>query len=121
MSGIMWRTAGESHGKGLVGIIEGIPSGLTISDQAIQHELKRRQKGYGRGERTQKIERDHAELISGIRFGQTMGTPISIYIENKDWVNWSEEMTLFGSAPSNIEKVTIPRPGHADLAGRFSE
>jgi len=117
MSGITWRTAGESHGKGLVGIIEGIPSGLAISDQAIQHELKRRQKGYGRGERTQKIERDHAELISGIRFGQTMGTPISIYIENKDWVNWSEEMLLFGNPPSNFEKVTIPRPGHADLAG----
>lgn len=117
MSGITWRTAGESHGKGLIGIIEGIPSGLAISDQAIQYELKRRQKGYGRGERTQKIERDHAEFISGIRFGQTIGSPISIYIENKDWVNWSEEMALFGGPPPNFEKVTIPRPGHADLAG----
>jgi len=117
MSGITWRTAGESHGKGLVGIIEGIPSGLTISEQSIQHELKRRQKGYGRGERTQKIERDHTEFISGIRFGQTIGSPISLYIENKDWVNWTEEMAMFGSPPSNLEKVTIPRPGHADLAG----
>ncbi len=86
MSGVTWRTAGESHGKGLIGIIEGIPSGLPISEQAIQHELKRRQKGHGRGERMKKIEKDHAEFISGIRFGQTLGCPISFYIENKDWV-----------------------------------
>jgi chorismate synthase len=117
MSGIRWKTAGESHGKGLIGIIEGIPSGLSISDQAIQHELRRRQKGYGRGRRTQEIEKDHAEFISGIRFGQTIGSPISLYIENKDWVNWTEEMAMFGSPPSNLEKVTVPRPGHADLAG----
>lgn len=117
MSGVIWRTAGESHGKGLIGIIEGIPSGLTISEQAIQHELKRRQKGYGRGLRAKQIEKDHAEFISGIRFGQTIGTPISLYIENKDWVNWTEEMAIFGPPPANLEKVTVPRPGHADLAG----
>jgi len=117
MSGITWRTAGESHGKGLIGIIEGIPAGLSISEQAIQHQLRRRQKGYGRGERTQKIERDQAEFVSGIRFGQTIGSPISVYIENKDWVNWSEEMANFGSPSTNLEKVTVPRPGHADLAG----
>jgi chorismate synthase len=116
MSGISWKTAGESHGRGLIGIIEGIPAGLTISDQSIQHELKRRQKGYGRSERM-KIEKDHAEFISGIRFGQTIGSPICLYIENKDWVNWSEEMALFGSPPPNMEKVRVPRPGHADLAG----
>ncbi len=117
MSGIIWRTAGESHGKGLIGIIEGIPSGLSISEQAVQQELTRRQKGYGRGKRIKQIEKDQAEFISGIRFGQTIGTPISIYIENKDWVNWTGEMTLFGSPPTDLEKVTVPRPGHADLAG----
>lgn len=116
MSGINWKTAGESHGRGLIGIIEGIPAGLTISEQSIQHELKRRQKGYGRSERM-KIENDHADFISGIRFGQTIGSPICLYIENKDWVNWSEEMELFGSPPPNMEKVRVPRPGHADLAG----
>jgi chorismate synthase len=116
MSGISWKTAGESHGRGLIGIIEGIPAGLTISEQSIQHELKRRQKGYGRSERM-KIEKDHAEFISGIRFGQTIGSPICLYIENKDWVNWSEEMATFGSPPADLEKVTVPRPGHADLAG----
>ncbi len=117
MSGITWRTAGESHGKGLIGIIEGIPSGLSISEQAIQHELKRRQKGYGRGLRSKQIEKDQAEFISGIRFGQTIGSPISLYVENKDWVNWTEEMAMFGNPPANLEKVTVPRPGHADLAG----
>ena len=116
MSGISWKTAGESHGRGLIGIIEGIPAGLTISEQSIQHELKRRQKGYGRSERM-KIEKDHAEFISGIRFGQTIGSPICVFIENKDWVNWSEEMAIFGSPPENMEKITVPRPGHADLAG----
>ncbi len=117
MSGITWWTAGESHGKGLIGIISGIPSGLSISEPAIQHELKRRQKGYGRGARSKEIEKDHAEFISGIRFGQTIGSPISLYIENKDWANWTEEMAIFGTPPANLEKVTIPRPGHADLAG----
>lgn len=116
MSGISWRTAGESHGRGLIGIIEGIPAGLTISEPSIQHELKRRQKGYGRGERM-KIEKDHAEVISGVRFGQTIGSPICLYIENKDWVNWSDEMATFGTPQSDLEKVTVPRPGHADLAG----
>lgn len=117
MSGIRWWTAGESHGKGLIGIIEGVPSGLTISEQTIQQELKRRQKGYGRGLRVKQIEKDHAEFISGIRFGQTIGSPISLYIENKDWVNWTDTMAMFGAPPDNLEKVSIPRPGHADLAG----
>lgn len=116
MSGITWKTAGESHGKGLIGIIEGIPSGLSISEDLIQRELARRQKGYGRGKRMD-IEKDRAEIISGIRFGQTIGSPISVYIENKDWVNWSKEMAVWGEPPRNLEKVTIPRPGHADLAG----
>lgn len=116
MSGITWRTAGESHGKGLIGIIEGLPAGLTISEKAVLHELQRRQKGYGRGARMQ-IEKDHAEFISGVRFGQTLGSPIALYIENKDWVNWTEIMALFGDPPEGLETVTVPRPGHADLAG----
>jgi len=116
MSGITWRTAGESHGKGLIGIIEGIPSGLSISEELIQHELMRRQKGYGRGTRM-KIEKDRAEIFSGIRFGQTIGSPISVFIENKDWVNWSNEMAVWGAPPQGLEKVMVPRPGHADLAG----
>ncbi|MDZ7318644.1 MAG: chorismate synthase, partial [candidate division KSB1 bacterium] len=116
MSGITWRTAGESHGRGLVGIIEGLPAGLTISEKAVLHELQRRQKGYGRGARMQ-IEKDHAEFISGVRFGQTIGSPIALYIENKDWVNWTEIMALFGDPPEGLETVTVPRPGHADLAG----
>jgi len=117
MSGITWRTAGESHGRGLIGIIEGIPAGLTISEQAIQLELQRRQKGYGRGFRAKQIEKDHAEFISGIRFGQTIGSPIAIYIENKDWVNWTDTMAMFGTPPPNLDTITVPRPGHADLAG----
>lgn len=117
MSGISWRTAGESHGRGLIGIIEGIPAGLSISEQAIQYELQRRQKGYGRGLRAKQIEKDHAEFVSGIRFGQTIGSPIAIFIENKDWVNWTEEMAMFGTPPPDLETVTVPRPGHADLAG----
>lgn len=117
MSGISWLTAGESHGRGLIGIIEGIPAGLSISEQAIQYELQRRQKGYGRGLRAKQIEKDHAEFVSGIRFGQTIGSPIAIFIENKDWVNWTEEMAMFGTPPPDLETVTVPRPGHADLAG----
>ncbi|MFZ5517713.1 MAG: chorismate synthase [Candidatus Zhuqueibacterota bacterium] len=116
MSGITWRTAGESHGKGLIGIIDGIPSGLSVSEELIQQELARRQKGYGRGTRMN-IEKDRAEIFSGIRFGQTIGSPISVFIENKDWVNWSKEMAVWGAPPQGLEKVMVPRPGHADLAG----
>lgn len=108
-------TTGESHGKGLIGILEGIPAGLPITSQYIDTQLRRRQSGYGRGERM-KIESDHAEILSGVRHGKTTGSPISIFIENKDWKNWQEIMAV-EPVKVNIKRVTRPRPGHADLAG----
>lgn len=108
-------TAGESHGKGLIGILEGIPAGLPISSEYINTQLRRRQSGYGRGGRM-KIESDHAEILSGVRHGKTTGSPISIFIENRDWKNWQDIMAV-ESEKADIKKVTRPRPGHADLAG----
>ncbi len=117
MTTLRYLTAGESHGKALIGIIEGIPSGLSISVEDIDRELKRRQWGYGRGGRM-KIESDHAEILAGVRHGKTIGSPITIFIENKDWVNWQEVMSSeFGVRSSQLKSVTCPRPGHADLAG----
>ena len=112
---IKFLTAGESHGKALVGIIQGIPSGLEISSDYINIELSRRQKGHGRGGRM-KIERDEAIILSGVRHGKTLGSPIAIMINNKDHKNWLDDMSI---EPINkmIEKITLPRPGHADLAG----
>jgi chorismate synthase len=112
---IRFLTAGESHGKALTTIIEGIPSNLKIDIDNLNYHLKRRQSGYGRGLRMQ-IESDKGEFLSGIRFGKTLGSPISILIHNKDWQNWTDKMNL-EVKPSGIEKITIPRPGHADLVG----
>ncbi len=112
---IRYLTAGESHGKALVGIIEGIPAGLQISSEYINQQLKRRQQGYGRGGRM-KIETDRVEIISGVRFGKTIGSPISILIQNKDWENWTDIMSIEGDG-KGIEKITVPRPGHADYVG----
>ena len=112
---IKFLTAGESHGKGSLGIIDGIPSGLKIDENYIEKELSRRQKGYGRGSRM-KIEQDRAEIYSGVRFGKTLGSPIGLILPNKDWENWKERMSLIPNNDS-IKKVTLPRPGHADLAG----
>jgi chorismate synthase len=112
---IRYLTAGESHGQALVGIVEGIPAGLSISSEYINHQLKRRQQGYGRGGRM-RIESDTVEILSGVRFGLTLGSPIALLIRNKDWSNWSEKMAVEGSG-AGIEKVTIPRPGHADYVG----
>lgn len=109
-------TAGESHGKALVGIIEGIPANLPLSSNDIDPELRRRQSGFGRGGRM-KIESDHAEIISGVRWGKTMGSPIAILIENRDFKNWAEGMSIDSSHKDSIPPVTRPRPGHADLAG----
>ncbi len=117
MSNIRFLTAGESHGKGLVGIIEGVPAGLKILVEDINIDLARRQLGYGRGGRM-KIEKDQAEIISGVRNGLSMGGPISLTIENKDWANWKDKMAS-EVMPSVPESVTIPRPGHADLAGHY--
>jgi chorismate synthase len=112
---IRFLTAGESHGRGLVTIIDGFPSNLPISVDYISFHLKRRQLGYGRSIRM-KIESDKAEILSGLRFGKTLGSPISILIENKDWMNWAVEMNIEKKS-KGIQKVTIPRPGHADLVG----
>ncbi len=107
-------TSGESHGKALSVIIEGIPAGLQINEKSINNELCRRQKGYGRGRRM-KIESDKAEILSGVRFGETIGSPISIQIKNKDFENWKDIMKT--AKGSTDKKVTSPRPGHADLPG----
>ena len=107
-------TSGESHGKALSVIIEGVPAGLTVDSKFINNELSRRQKGYGRGGRM-KIESDKAEILSGVRYGETIGSPISIQIKNKDFENWKNIMKI--AKGSTDKKVTSPRPGHADLAG----
>ena len=112
---IRFLTAGESHGKALVTIIEGFPSNLPISPEYFNHHLKRRQGGYGRSARMQ-IESDSAQILSGVRFGKTLGSPISLLIDNKDWVNWQEVLSVEKQSGS-IKKITIPRPGHADLVG----
>ena len=122
MSYLRFLTSGESHGKALIGIIEGIPSGLYLSEEDIERDLKRRQSGYGRGARM-KIESDHAEILSGVRWGKTIGSPISLLIENKDWKNWQDVMSTDNPPLPPFSKggmggfVTSPRPGHADLAG----
>ncbi|MDD5092837.1 MAG: chorismate synthase [Dehalococcoidia bacterium] len=108
-------TAGESHGKALIAILEGVPAGLSLSEDYIAADLKRRQGGYGRGGRMQ-IEQDRAEIISGVRHGLTIGSPISLLIWNKDWENWQEKMSV-SPVKGKTEPVTRLRPGHADLAG----
>lgn len=119
---IRYLTAGESHGRTLIGILEGIPAGLSLSSEDIDIDLKRRQGGYGRGGRM-KIESDHAEIFSGVRWGKTIGSPITILIENKDYKNWQYVMSSEPPAESmefddpRLTPVTRPRPGHADLGG----
>ncbi|MGE5401661.1 MAG: chorismate synthase, partial [Ignavibacteriales bacterium] len=112
---IRFLTSGESHGKALITIIEGFPSNLIIENDYINYHLKRRKAGYGRGLRM-KIESDEAEIMAGIRFNKTLGSPISLMIRNRDWENWTEIMSS-GKVKTRIEKITIPRPGHADLTG----
>lgn len=115
---LKFRTAGESHGQALVALIEGIPAHLNIDSDFINHELKRRQGGYGRGGRM-KIEQDEVEILSGVRHGETIGSPISMLIKNRDWANWTEIMAIRESKDDAASKrrVTRPRPGHTDLAG----
>lgn len=114
---IRFLTAGESHGKSLVTIAEGFPSNIPISKSYIDFQLKRRQAGYGRSRRM-KIESDSAEIISGMRFGKTLGSPICILIKNNDWEHWGELMSVEAlTSEEKFDKVTIPRPGHADLVG----
>jgi chorismate synthase len=119
MTALRYITAGESHGKALIGILEGMPSGLSLASADIDGDLKRRQGGYGRGGRM-KIESDHAEILSGVRWGKTIGSPITLLIENKDFKNWSAGMSSDSSGAGSIPAVTRPRPGHADLAGAIT-
>lgn len=112
---IRFLTAGESHGKNLTTIVDGFPSNLFISEKYINHELQRRQSGYGRGLRM-KIESDKAEILSGVRHGKTLGSPISIIIRNNDWENWTSLMSV-DPVNGNQQKISIPRPGHADMVG----
>jgi chorismate synthase len=112
---IRFLTAGESHGKSLTVIVEGIPSNLPITEKYINLHLKRRQSGFGRSSRM-KLESDSVEILSGIRFGKTLGSPITLTIENKDWINWKQLMDA-AKLPKNYQEISIPRPGHADLIG----
>lgn len=114
MAELRFLTAGESHGPALTAILEGLPAGLRLDLEKINRDLARRQQGYGRGGRM-KIETDKAEILSGVRFGETLGGPITIQVKNKDFVNWTDRMAAFGEPAG--EKVTAARPGHADLTG----
>ena len=105
---ISYMTAGESHGKGLIGIIDGIPAGLQLTEEYIAVDLLRRMQGHGRGKRMQ-IEKDFAEIFSGVRHEHTLGSPISLVIKNLDWVNWEDRMAV-GKPKKEHKKVTMPRP-----------
>ena len=112
---LRFLTAGESHGKALTAIVEGVPAGLALTEDYIARDLRRRQGGRGRGGR-QQIESDRAEIVSGVRHGLTLGSPITLVVANRDWENWRDVMAV--EAPSEpVERVTRLRPGHADLPG----
>lgn len=115
---LRFTTAGESHGRALVAVLEGLPAGLPVDVDEINSELERRQWGYGRGGRM-KIERDRVEILSGVRHGLSLGSPLALMIENKDWANWTDVMSVAPSdlPPEKSRRVKRPRPGHADLAG----
>jgi chorismate synthase len=112
---LRFTTAGESHGPGLIAVIEGLPAGLELAPEDIDRDLARRQLGHGRGGRM-KIESDRAEPISGIRHGRTLGSPVALRINNRDYANWEERMNPW-PVDGEVEEVHLPRPGHADLAG----
>ena len=113
---IRYITAGESHGKALTAIIEGMPAGVSVKEEDINFELARRQEGYGRGGRM-KIEKDQVEITAGIRWGETLASPITLVVKNNDWKNWTEKMSNLEEFKGAIPAVTRPRPGHADLGG----
>lgn len=114
---LRFTTAGESHGKALVVIVEGVPAGLPISAAAVDRDLGRRMQGYGRGARM-KIEQDRIEWLAGVRAGETLGSPIAMLIHNRDWANWEDVMAAEGTpGEARRRRVTRPRPGHADLVG----
>jgi chorismate synthase len=113
---LRFSTAGESHGKGLVALVEGLPAGLPVSAEWVDRDLARRMQGYGRGARM-KIERDHVQWLAGVRAGETLGSPVAMLIENRDWANWEDVMAAEGSGELRRRRATRPRPGHADLVG----
>ena len=113
---VRYLEAGESHGKGLVAILEGLPAGIPVDVAFINRQLARRQGGYGRGGRM-KIEKDQVEIITGVRDGKTLGSPVTLMIHNRDWANWEEIMSAEPGAATDRRTVTLPRPGHADLTG----
>ncbi len=113
---LRFTTAGESHGKALITIVEGLPAGLPVSAAAVDRELARRMQGYGRGARMT-IEQDAIEWLAGVRAGETLGSPVAMRIANRDWANWEDVMAAEGSGETRRRRVTRPRPGHADLVG----
>lgn len=113
---LRFSTAGESHGEALVAQLSGLPAGLSLDLEFVNRELWRRQQGYGRGGRM-KIERDSAHVLSGVRHGQTIGSPVAILLANNDWKNWTESLPVEQGDPAKHKRVASPRPGHADLAG----
>jgi chorismate synthase len=121
---LRFSTAGESHGEALVALLSGMPAGVAVDLEYVNHELWRRQQGYGRGGRM-RIERDQAHILSGVRHGKTIGSPIAMLLANKDWQNWAEALPVEEGDPAKHKRVASPRPGHADLAGavkyNFSE
>src|SRR5215831_18888690 len=121
---LRFHTAGESHGEALIAVISGVPAGIPVDLDFVNRELWRRQQGYGRGGRM-RIEKDTAHFLSGVRHGMTIGSPISIQLENRDWKNWQESLPIAAGDPAKHKRVASPRPGHADLAGalkyNFSE
>jgi chorismate synthase len=121
---LRFSTAGESHGESLVALLSGMPAGVPVDQAFIDRDLWRRQQGYGRGGRM-KIERDAAHIVSGVRHGKTIGSPIAVLLANRDWQNWQDILPVEVGDPSKHKRVRSPRPGHADLAGalkyNFSE
>jgi chorismate synthase len=114
---LRFYTAGESHGQALLAFISGLPAQMPVDLKFINHELRRRQLGYGRGGR-QKIEKDTVDIFAGVRHGKTIGAPIALRIENRDWANWEKFLPVEATGDDSAErKLVAPRPGHADLAG----
>jgi chorismate synthase len=113
---LRFSTAGESHGESLVALVSGLPAGVPVDQAFVDREMGRRQKGYGRGGRM-RIERDSAHILSGVRHGKTIGSPVAMTIANKDWKNWEEILPVETGDPAKHKAVASPRPGHADLAG----
>src|ERR1700750_2236837 len=113
---LRFSTAGESHGESLVALVSGLPAGIPVDQSFLDRELWRRQQGYGRGGRM-RIEQDRAHILSGVRHGKTIGSPVSIEIENRDWKNWTDILPVAAGDPEKHKAVASPRPGHADLAG----